>query len=154
MEINHFLSLGVFALIGCAHPNFQDSPVPAGPPEQKAEGSCQILFPHSSLCGRILWKTGLTEKTGSIFEFMTWNPQSADSKGPFADVPDMTWRISIFMPDMGHGSSPVRLEQISSGHYQVSKLYFFMPGRWEIRFQLENRSSQVIDQFALPVDVP
>lgn len=42
-------------------------------------------------------------------------------------------QVELWMPDMGHGSSPVAVEQLDAVHFHVSQAYFIMPGTWEIR---------------------
>lgn len=46
----------------------------------------------------------------------------------------------LFMPDMGHGSSPTRVEKISESSFKVSKMYFTMPGVWEIRLTIKDEN--------------
>lgn len=49
-----------------------------------------------------------------------------------------TIAVVLWMPGMGHGSSPVTVERIDSGLYRASKVFFTMKGQWEIRFQIKN----------------
>ena len=44
----------------------------------------------------------------------------------------------LWMPDMGHGSSPTQITSHSEICSEVSAVDFFMPGNWEIRTELEN----------------
>ncbi len=51
--------------------------------------------------------------------------------------------VRIFMPAMGHGSSPTQLNRVLDGQgrpipgaYQVAGIYFTMPGDWEVRVTL------------------
>jgi len=48
---------------------------------------------------------------------------------------DGDFRVVLFMPDMGHGSSPTKIAKLDTnpGLYRVSKIYFTMPGLWEVR---------------------
>jgi hypothetical protein len=47
--------------------------------------------------------------------------------------------VILFMPDMGHGSSPTKVEKVpGTFDYKVSKMYFTMPGKWEVRVTLKN----------------
>jgi hypothetical protein len=41
-------------------------------------------------------------------------------------------QVKLWMPDMGHGSSPTTLELANGGCTRVSKVNFMMPGLWEI----------------------
>jgi len=54
--------------------------------------------------------------------------------------------IYIWMPDMGHGSSPVEIKKLNSTDYAVSEIAFIMPGLWILHIEiLEN--NQVVDQW-------
>lgn len=47
------------------------------------------------------------------------------------EVSDM--KVVLWMPSMGHGSSPVTLTKVGVNKYQVTEAYFMMPGQWEVR---------------------
>lgn len=54
--------------------------------------------------------------------------------------------VYIWMPEMGHGSSPVEMKQLNSTDYIFSELAFIMPGLWVLHVEiLEN--NQVVDQW-------
>ena len=48
--------------------------------------------------------------------------------------------ILLWMPGMGHGSSPVRIERVDVGRYFASEIFFIMTGEWDIHFQLKSGS--------------
>jgi hypothetical protein len=56
-----------------------------------------------------------------------------------------------WMPSMNHGSSTPTVTPQGSGHYQVSQLYLYMPGHWELQTTL---SGPVSDHVSLAVEVP
>lgn len=57
-----------------------------------------------------------------------------------------TLKTYIWMPDMGHGSSPIEISQLNSTDYSMREIAFIMPGLWVIHIEiLEN--NQVIDQW-------
>ena len=57
--------------------------------------------------------------------------------------------VYIWMPEMGHGSSPISVLQINSTDYIFNELAFIMPGLWVLHIEvLEN--NQVIDQWQKP----
>lgn len=59
---------------------------------------------------------------------------------------NQTLNIYIWMPDMGHGSSPIDIKQLNSTDYAVSEIAFIMPGLWVLHVEiLEN--NQVVDQW-------
>lgn len=58
----------------------------------------------------------------------------------------------IWMPDMGHGSSPIEVKQLQELSYQFSELAFIMPGLWVLHVEvLEN--NQVIDQWQKSIEL-
>ena len=44
----------------------------------------------------------------------------------------------LWMPIHQHGSSPVTIDNMGDGNYQISKMYYSMAGEWEVRFTVEN----------------
>jgi hypothetical protein len=48
-------------------------------------------------------------------------------------------KVSLFMPAMGHGSSPTSIAKLGqeAGVYRVSDIYFSMGGDWEVRVNLK-----------------
>ncbi len=68
-------------------------------------------------------------------------------------------KIDLYMPDMGHGSSPPvvsktakvpsKLKAYSTktdyGCYNISKMEMFMPGLWQVRVFYENGNSGTFD---------
>ena len=47
---------------------------------------------------------------------------------------------------MNHGSSPMQIQQIGPGLYKVNRVYFIMPGQWDLHIQLK-MNEQVQDEF-------
>ncbi len=56
--------------------------------------------------------------------------------------------VVLWMPSMGHGSSPVEIKFINPRHAIINEVYFIMSGLWEVKLQLKN-SSRVIDETIL-----
>lgn len=158
MEVRHFLSF-LFLLsfvslnLSCAHPNYEDITTGNLPAPQKNEDICPLRFSRASLCGKIVWKSSLVEKGGATFELTTWDSTTGSSQGPFSDSSEGQWAISIYMPSMGHGSAPLKITSQGAGVYEISKVFFIMPGAWEIRFLLKDSSLQIVDQFFFPVEI-
>lgn len=42
----------------------------------------------------------------------------------------------LWMPSMGHGSSPVEIQQVGPLHWLVSEAYFIMSGHWQVKMKL------------------
>lgn len=49
-------------------------------------------------------------------------------------------QIKLWMPDMGHGSSPTALEVVNDRCIRVTKINFMMAGLWEIRLVYKDGS--------------
>lgn len=45
-------------------------------------------------------------------------------------------RIKLWMPDHGHGSSPVQLGPVENDCRTAKRVNFSMPGAWEVRVEL------------------
>ena len=58
--------------------------------------------------------------------------------------------VALWMPSMGHGSSPVTVERLDTGTYRASEVFFTMKGDWEIRIQLKE-GDEVRDQAIVPI---
>jgi hypothetical protein len=89
----------------------------------------------------------LSYQGGNLKAVLTWLPQYPAVVGPESKL-QVQWlngaeqatdiqgdfRVVLFMPTMGHGSSPTKIAKLTEpGLFQVSKIYFTMPGIWEIR---------------------
>lgn len=52
----------------------------------------------------------------------------------------------LWMPDMGHGSAPIVIQNISTTNIQFTELAFIMPGLWTLHIEI-NENNRVIDQW-------
>ncbi|MBC7370761.1 MAG: FixH family protein [Bdellovibrionaceae bacterium] len=59
--------------------------------------------------------------------------------------------VALWMPEMGHGSSPVELKDAGKNHYIVSKAYFTMPGTWLVKLSFEFEGVQ--HNIDIPVEI-
>lgn len=105
---------------------------------QEIAGSVSLNenFPHSSAEFSLSWTT----------------PPSLDIMGSFAvkfTTPlkdNQTLNAFIWMPEMGHGSSPIEIVQMNLSHFNFSEVAFIMPGLWVLHIELlEN--NQVVDEW-------
>ena len=127
------------------------SPGKAKKPPKSAE--CVAEFKKSKICVSLRWT-----KIQKEFDL----PVESD-QGEFtlklSPAPPSTNEVAVrlWMPEMGHGSLPVRVAPLRDekgvvlpGEYRVSEVLFSMTGPWEI--QVELRPSR--ERAALPVKVP
>lgn len=69
-----------------------------------------------------------------------------------SDLPNNT-KIFLWMPEMGHGSSPIQVSRLGSGLYDLSQIYFIMPGLWQLKIQLFDGlifKEEIIYEFDIP----
>ena len=110
---------------------------------------CALWLEGSKLCASITWVTTPGEESDGELLLRFWNPERATEAGPFVDPELGTPFVQLWMPSMGHGSSPTRIAKQGPGEYRVTRVYFSMPGDWDIRVQLR-RGSVVAEQTVLP----
>jgi hypothetical protein len=145
IDIPKFFTSATFALLllGCVdspllhHANAQKSD-----PDQKNE--CPLAFARFDACGAIEWRTMPTNEEKGAFQISFWNSKTGSASGPYVD-PGKTVSVKLWMPDMGHGSSPVKITAALDangapvpGRYHATEVYFVMGGTWEIWVQLRD----------------
>jgi len=138
--------LGVLLISGCARPKYIRESNPQNqnqaPIESKAD--CQTSFLKTGFCLTWSWiQTPTTTEKGS-FVFKTYRLNVFDQTPIEMDLVGSP-RVVLWMPSMGHGSLPTKTTQVDVGTYQVTDVFFVMPGDWEIRFQVNN-GTEVIDE--------
>lgn len=75
----------------------------------------------------------------------------AKRNGIATDLPDQM-KIFLWMPTMGHGSSPITIKKLGTGLYDLSQIYFIMDGFWQLRIQLKN-GNEVIDEEIFEINI-
>ena len=105
----------------------------------QAAAHCDLSFSRAQLCASLTWDAQPdSENEGSfVMQFRSLRGDSVNSP----QVPS----VQLWMPSMGHGSSPVTVVALGGGAYRVSRVFFIMPGDWEIRVQLKD-GAQIADQ--------
>ena len=134
-------------VVDCARPNYVTS---AGLGTIKEDSiTCQSRF-ASGKCLSYAWETNPTEEGFASFIFKSFRQNKADGS-PVLE--DLTFEPSVvlWMPGMGHGSSPVTVERLDIGTYRASKVSLYMHGQWEIRFLLKDRN-EIKDHATIALD--
>jgi hypothetical protein len=65
-------------------------------------------------------------------------------KEPLA--PTMKLHAYLWMPDMGHGSSPIEIKQLNATDFVISELAFIMPGLWVLHLEI-SENNRIITQW-------
>ncbi len=126
-----YLFIILLLLGACAKPRYVDGL------ESKLDGisgECGFLFSSENLCLKTEWVQKPTEST---FGEMTLSFVDRNDNSRFVD-PLKDPFIVLWMPSMGHGSSPVKIERVDIGRYRATDIFFIMPGPWDIRYQLRD----------------
>lgn len=95
----------------------------------------QMTFSKSQLKGTVQWEVGPRAYDESIFILKI--VKTDGSPAELEKLPE----AELWMPTMGHGSSPTSVEKLSTGVYRVMSVYFVMTGPWEIKIKLTNQAN-------------
>lgn len=60
-------------------------------------------------------------------------------------------KVDLWMPDMGHGSSPVTLKQLRHNYYLVTDAWFMMPGNWVVRLNFDFKGENL--DIEIPMEI-
>lgn len=118
--------------IGCAERKYL---TPAGTPSVVIlEDVCNVRFQTSQLCVSYAWTKKPSDNSYGEMIVKVWRPNAADGSAVPQDLAGAV-AVVLWMPSMGHGSSPVTVERVDVGTYRATQVFFSMPGDWEIRVQ-------------------
>lgn len=128
------------ALISCARPDYISQEELQQ--QRKSSEECSFIFPRNQICARATWaNTPSSHEAGELTVQL-----SPDFAGSLTGL--------LWMPSMGHGSAPVQIEKTAPGIYRISRIYFIMPGDWEVRLFLKNETGENVDQHFIQLMVP
>lgn len=92
---------------------------------------------HHNLSLKWLSTLNTTDPAHALL-IVTNNSFAADLPSPF--------KIFLWMPEMGHGSSPITIKKLGTGLYELSDIYFIMDGLWQMRIQVINNGEVLEEQ--------
>jgi hypothetical protein len=150
------IGLTAFGSMGCFSPilTHAESPNNARPEsahESKSLADCDVIFKTQGLCASMDWVKYPNEGEVCAFTLRFWKVGQANASGPYLE-PTFPVFVRLWMPSMGHGSSPVSISPSMDsnglaipGVYEVTQVFFVMRGQWEIQVQLKNKT-QVVEQ--------
>jgi hypothetical protein len=143
-----FLSiLTLMTITACADPKYAPQ-TPSAAPSSVPWTTCYGKF-SSGECVFYEWEKFPTGDDFGTFLFKVGRPNLADGTPIVTDL-DVIPSVLLFMPAMGHGSSPVTVERLDVGTYRASQVFFSMKGLWEIHFQLKD-GNKIKDQVVVPI---
>lgn len=117
---------------GCAKPTSNSTPNTAT--TQKASpGACVASFPIAGLCVHMTWEVAPAE--GNEGQFLFYYTSQAAIAPVVSDEAGITSKVKLWMPSMGHGSSPITVERIQGGVMRAKDVNFIMEGDWELHFE-------------------
>lgn len=150
MTVTATFALAIGAL-GCAKANYQSAPA-ADSGEKGRSAPCELKFAKSGDCVEITWKEKPTETKAGAFVFKISHATTSDQSAVPMD-PETAASVVLWMPAMGHGSTPVTVTKLEDGadpaaSFLASEVRFIMPGEWQIKFQIK-QANEVIDEAVL-----
>lgn len=136
------LTVLIAILAGCAEPKYETvQQAPAGNTSQSQKVTeCEVLFQNSRYC--LLWRweqMPTSTQVGSVV-FKVVRANALDDSPMPVDLTAIPALI-LWMPSMGHGSSPTTVEQVDTGSFRARNVFFIMPGEWELKFQVKDGST-------------
>ena len=139
-----------FLLLACANPDYgtPDSKIPTrsqDDPTPEKSKSCALRFVKLGICSDLAWTRAATDSDPGSLNLRLFSDVGAPVELPAGS----TLFVFLWMPSMGHGSSPVTTNRTGTGHYDVSDVFFIMPGNWDIHLQIKS-GSQVLDEVVIP----
>ena len=97
---------------------------------ERSQQSCLALT--EEVCAELSWKVGPSTKVENKALLLFKNIRTKEIISVTSGLQAYLW-----MPGMGHGSSPIRIDYLDEGVVMLSTIHFIMPGEWELRLQLQ-----------------
>lgn len=142
--------LSVLLLASCAQPVYREAAAPAGSTQGSKTDALVARLSPSGQRVWLEWERRPTETDYGSFLVKVGRENRADGSPVLLDVPG-TLSVELWMPSMGHGSSPVTVDKLDVGTFRATDVFFTMPGDWEIRLQLREGAS--VEQVAVPIRI-
>ncbi|MGE3975873.1 MAG: hypothetical protein AB7F59_15215 [Bdellovibrionales bacterium] len=146
MKLTYVFFILCFGIVGCADRKY-------GNPQDSTSGTfgfhnfdCKLQF-SNKICLSWSWEKKPTmEEAGSLW-IRTYRQSEIDG---FPELVELSsgLQVKLWMPDMGHGSSPVKTEAMSPGSFHSTNVFFSMPGSWQIRFQIKSEGHELDEVIA------
>jgi hypothetical protein len=132
------LGLTLLFLLSCAQPKYvNEDGSTKNNSAHEAGSDCSIQFNGSQICLSWYWEKKPTSTHVGSFIFKTYRLNTFDATALELN-PVSVPQVLLWMPSMGHGSTPTQTVQLDIGTYRAENVFFIMPGEWEIKFQIKD----------------
>ena len=119
-------------------------------------GKSPLLKEIKSISGNDKITSALKFKTTNQFiqiNFLTnldtFSDKSAllifNTNGTIADPKNYLIGARLWMRDMGHGSTPIKITKLSNGIYLLEEITFIMTVEWQLHIELKDQSNKIIE---------
>ena len=146
-----FVFVFLFFVTACAEKKYVKLSGQEGAGSQKATADCSFKFSQSGLCLSWQWRRQPTNMKPGVIDFRVYSLDPSDQFPQLVDVNDPV-DLVLWMPAMGHGSSPVQVNKLDVGTYEALNVLFVMPGLWEMKFQITDDKG-VVDEVVVPINI-
>ena len=116
---------------------------------QELQADCSLQFQNSKLCFTWKWESEPSATVMGSIILKTYRLNYLDQTAVETDMISIP-ELVLWMPSMGHGSSPTASERLDMGTYRIKNVFFIMPGDWEFRFQI-NKDNEKIDEAIISI---
>lgn len=125
-------------IFSCAQPKYvEDTNLIGLRDTNEKPGTCNYTFKSSGLCLSYVWESQPNTSEYSQLVFKIYRLSNFDAT-PIEIDPANLPKVVLWMPSMGHGSTPTEVERLDVGAYRAKNVFFIMPGEWDIHFRFTN----------------
>lgn len=82
----------------------------------------------------------------SNYEFVVDLVATAQDLAKVTDV-----KVVLWMPSMGHGTTPVKVQRLDAKHFQVTEANFIMEGLWSVNLEVMTTEGSL--KLEIPLEV-
>ena len=136
----------LFVLLSCAQPKYIKNEGPSSPNslQQEGQADCSLQLSSSKICVSWKWEVLPTASTMGSLILKTYRLNMFDQTALETDLESLPVLV-LWMPSMGHGSTRTSTERLDTGTYRIQKVFFVMPGNWDLKFQVI-KDAEIIDE--------
>lgn len=111
---------------------------------KEVDPNCPLEYPSSAgrtLCAKIFWLEGPSSPDENSYTLKFWYRDTGSADwGPYMDPEYDVFVLPWMVMKNGreHGTAPTSVSRQEPGIYKVDRVFFIMPGRWQMRIQLKD----------------